>query len=246
MTQTNAVAMQIAQRGLSSKQMLSSGAGTLKANAEALGGVAPGQARGGFQYVTMNGNTGVLGFGRDGHGIPEDQVFAAPVDGMKHGWVFWEKSRPEDDSRIMVSAFDKFPEKPDDRPMSGDIKIKGRERDGWSKVYQLTMVGVEGGPLKGVNFVWEQSSKGFTDVWADIAMAIADNYEARGRESELVHPVLSFHVRSYEHKTYDKTIYTPAFKLLGWTDGVTIERLSTPAEAADSAAATMGEDDVLS
>jgi hypothetical protein len=246
MSATNtAVAVQISQRGLSSKQMLSSASGTLKANAAALGGVRPGESRGGFQFVSMNGNTGVLGFGRDSKGIPSDQQFAIPADGMKQGWTFWEKGRPEEETRVFVSAFQKFPEKPDDRPMSGEIKVKGRERDGWARVYQLSMVGIEAGPLKDLNFVWEQSSKGFTDLWADIAMAIADNYEKRNGESELLHPVVTFSIRSYEHKVYDKTIYTPQFELLGWTDGIAVEYLSNTGSGAAPAPETGEAGDAL-
>lgn len=232
--------MQINKTGLQTKTMLASAAGTLKQNAAALGGVAPGQSRGGVQFVSFNGNTGQLTFGRDQKAIPFDQVFALPVDGMRHGWCFWENKKPEDETRATVSAFLPFPSKPDDRPETGGYPDKKKERDGWSKVYQFRVVGIEGGLLDGIDFVWEQSSKGFSDMWADLAMAISENYEITGGESDFLHPVVTFGERHYEHKVYDRTVYTPIFNLLGWTDGETVNRIEAPVTA-DAGA----EDDFL-
>jgi hypothetical protein len=231
---TNAALALIGESSSTVKNYLASGAGHLELNARAAGGVDPGQNRGGFSFISFSGNDGILGFGRDKTAVPEGQEFALSVAGFKTGWSYWAGGTSEEETKVSVSAFEAAPAKPDDRPEVGAFaNVKGRERDGWAKTLSISLVGV-GGQLDKLDFVWEGSAKtkGYADMWGDLALLVSNRYKeltsqgTTGLTSELLHPVVSFHVRSYLNKAYKKTIYVPMYKLVGWTDGFTVAPVS--------------------
>lgn len=217
---------------------LSAGATSLKQNATAAGGVAPGQQRGGKQYAKFDGNTGSLTFGRNNMPVPEDQKFCIPVGGLFHGWIYWANKKPERDTEVMVSAFDAFPEKPDGRPTSGSLP-KPREREGWTQTYVVTMFGFED-EMNDIEMELPGGSLGVQQFWGDAAMAMHAQYESG--EQEFIHPIVKIVIGDYLHKEFNRTVYKPVFELLGWTNFSEVRMLDAEAGTGE----VLDEDDILS
>lgn len=181
-------------------------------NASALGGMPPGVSRG-TTYLSFNGTTGEFTLGRNNDPLPEDQQFVAPVSDYTHGWKYWDNRKVTDTT--IVSAFEDFPAKPDNRPEQSN-----NSRTGWAREFGMSLSAV-GGPLDGRVLQFTGSSKGFSDMWADLLAAVSANFVTNpdAKEKGCVHPLFTMFADSYIHPEYDRRVFVPRVNLIGFTNG---------------------------
>jgi len=200
----------------------------------ALGSTVTPPHDGGQQFVKFDGNTGQLTFGQANTALPADQRYVVPVMGMKHGWLFWENSKPEKATEAIVSALQPIPGKPDGRPLAG-TQPKPKERDGWQTQWSVDMTGVDGS-MDGIIFSWPGTARGYQQFWSGLVTQIKNQIAAllaAGSTEQLINPIIEIEVDDYYNDKYRRTIYNPMFVIHGWTDGFKIVECVPPIKQAD-------------
>ena len=109
---------------------------------------------------------------------------------------------------------------PENAVMQGTLP-KPRERDGWSEVDRVMLVGVDGGDLDGITLNLDCSNGSSRGASEEFFAALYDNAEGPLGAQELVNPIIELTVDSYENKEYNRDVYFPVFKIIEWTDGTT-------------------------
>lgn len=179
-------------------------------------GEAPKRHDGGSVYAALDGNTGILTFGRNKSEIPAGSRFVVTIEPCLHGWRDWQTGKVVREMMVPILEAGR-PTPPQGEPKCGDLP-KPRERDGWTETVTLKMSGLDG-DLAGIILTLDcsnQSSRGAAD---ELLAEIIDMMGTPEGEEGLFNPVIELAVDSYENKTYRRRVYFPVFKITGWTDG---------------------------
>lgn len=151
--------------------------------------------------------------GQDGEEVDEGTELVANLDELMVGWVKWEGGKPTD-MRMgrVVEAY-----QPARRNELGDTDReqwerddRGEARDPWQLTNYLILKEPGGEQL----YTFATSSKGGMNAIGKLA----GEYGKRIRQKPDEFPIVALGVDSYKHpnKAYGK-IFTPEFKVVGWT-----------------------------
>ena len=190
----------------------------------------------GTQFIKFDGNTGAFTFGKNNEALDPAQVFIIPIVTLKQGWIYWASQKPEKDTQVFDFANRPFPKKPDNRPETGHYaNVKGKERDGWQRSWEVEMTGYEG-ELEGIGLTFPGTSTAYQHFWSAIRDAFIEHMEKGhyGNNPAAVNPMLTIAVGDYFHKGFNRTIFFLTPEIIGWTDGfeiVPVVRKATPVTA---------------
>lgn len=171
-----------------------------------------------LSFISFDGNTGRITFGRDKQDLPDGQEWVAPAEMFYHGCTYWESKRPNNETRKRVNILDNpiCPQPPEGEPMQGTLP-KPRERDGWAMESGMRLTGV-GGEFAGVEMEFGGSSQGISNAVMDLWGAVLTQADTAAGAQNYMNPIFTFGSDSYFNKSYDREIHVPMLTLTGWAD----------------------------
>jgi hypothetical protein len=193
-------------------------------------GVAYTPFEGGIQYLRVDGNTGAMSYGRDANEVPQGQRFVAPYLMAEHGYLNWQGGKITDRKMGKVLNGPVTPPPPGE-PRVGTLP-KPYERDGWSSVIVIRLVGL-GGEMDKVEVEVDCGNDSKRRQGKELLAAMNEVADSPLGVAGFYNPVVELGLDSYRHKTYGKDIYFPTFDIIGWTNGKEIKPVTSKRVAAE-------------
>lgn len=180
---------------------------------------------GGVNYLRFNGNTGQMNYGRDDREVPKGQRFAVPLDGVMHGVEEWFDSKKLNENKR------KYLEGPAPSAPSGAKMAGGGDRNGWSAVIDVRIQGV-GGEMDKVVLEVGCNNQSKLQEAENLIGAMSDMCDTPQGQEGFFNAIVELEPKSYRNKRFNKDIFWPGFKIVGWTDGYSIRELSASDQGA--------------
>ena len=190
-----------------------------KARERIQSGEAPKERMSGKVFLSLDGNTGGLTYGRDKTPLDEDQKFVAPLAAQMHGLMYWEGGVVRNEKMLPVIE-GPIPVFPEGELVAGTL-APPRNRDGWTQVVSLQLSGI-GGDLDQLVAQLDLSNMSKLGAGQSFLGQIFAQLETEDGGKGFFNPVLRLGVDSYRNKTHSRDVYFPVFDIEGWTDGETI------------------------
>lgn len=204
--------------------------------------VAMPEPKNAFEAYGDSGGTRILGemlkfskgewvHGRDNIEMPEDLKLLAGVNLVEVGWICWLQGKPSDVAMGRIGEGFVVPRRAElgmtnslEWPRSELDSDYGKPRDPWQHASAMPLVG-----SNGQVFTFVTGSKGGEGA----LKALAKTYGKRSRQHPDEIPVVTLGMDSYRHpnKQLGK-IWTPLFKIVGWSPAKRLENALAKAEAA--------------
>lgn len=177
----------------------------LKASVNAAVETLPTRAAG-EQYLrfTQTPPIGRWSYGAEGYVIEGDERFVINANSLQHGWILWTSRGDKKQAMAPISQ-----PHPDQSEVCNPSQLNADDQLSEGRSFRLVDL------AEGTSFIYETNTLGGRDAWGSVLQALAAQLQSG--ETQFIHPVVELG-GAQPYTRNGRTVYKPAFNLIGFAD----------------------------